>query len=90
MTTHSLDKFPMASPISDVLDALLTLRPEEQQRLEKRRAYVRDYDPPKWRSSHTDPVSGSHVERLMVPHASIPPSLAYCIAVWRRRKYITE
>ena len=73
----------MAAPLPDAnqsLDALLTLRPEEQQRLEKRRADVRDYDPPRWRSSHPDPVSDRHVERLMVPHASIPPSQAYYIA----------
>lgn len=68
----------MASPLADVqqaLDATLVLRPDEQQRLETRRKYVRAYDPPKWKSSHPDPVSGQHVERLMVPHASIPPSV---------------
>ena len=66
----------MASPLPDVqqsLDAVLTLRPEERRRMEKRRQDVLDYDPPKWRSSQPDPVSGQHIERAMVPHASILP-----------------
>ena len=49
----------------------LLLRPEEKERLEKRRNDVRDYTPPKWTSTHPDPVSGQLVERSMVPHASI-------------------
>ena len=53
-------------------DEALTLRPEERQRLEKRRKDVREYDPPKWTSNQPDPVSGQLIERNMVPHASIP------------------
>ncbi|CAI8047349.1 hypothetical protein GBAR_LOCUS26165 [Geodia barretti] len=52
-------------------DETLTLRPEERERLKKRRQYVKDYDPPKWRSSQPDPVSGQLIERPMVPHANI-------------------
>lgn len=72
----------MVTSLTDIqqsLDAALTLRPEEHQRLEKRRKDVQNYDPPKWRSSQPDPVSGDHLERMMVPHASILP-------VWGSRK----
>ena len=55
------------------LDESLMLKPEERMRLEKRRKDVRDYEPPKWKSSRPDPVSGNIVERPMVPHASIRP-----------------
>ena len=58
-------------------DETLTLRPEERERLKKRRQYVKDYDPPKWRSSQPDPVSGQLIERPMVPHASILHSLSF-------------
>ena len=63
----------MATPLPSLQphDVTLVLRPDEKERLEKRRKYVRDYDPPKWTSSHPDPVSGQRVERPMVPHASI-------------------
>ena len=67
----------MATPFTNTQcpqDETLSLRPEEHQRLEKRRKYVRDYDPPKWKSTYPDPVSNAHLERLMVPHASIPHS----------------
>lgn len=50
---------------------LFTLRPEEVAILEKRRKAVREYDPPKWRSSYADPVSGQCAETPMVDHASI-------------------
>ena len=55
------------------LDESLMLKPEERMRLEKRRKDVRNYEPPKWKSSRPDPVSGNIVERAMVPHASIRP-----------------
>ena len=65
----------MASPWPDtqgqLQDEALTLRPEERKRLETRRQFVREYDPPKWTSSQPDPVSGQLIERPMVPHASI-------------------
>lgn len=64
----------MATPLvntQQLHEDTLTLRPEERQRLEKRRQYVRDYEPPKWKSSQPDPVSGQLIERPMVPHASI-------------------
>lgn len=47
------------------------LLPEEQSRLEKRRKSVKEYEPPKWISNHVDVVSGRHIERSMVDHASI-------------------
>lgn len=65
----------MATPFANVLDETLNLRPEERQTLEKRRRDVKEYEPPKWKSNHPDPVSGQPVEHLMVPHASIPPSI---------------
>ncbi|XP_064405808.1 uncharacterized protein LOC135350883 [Halichondria panicea] len=48
-----------------------SLRPEERGRLETRRAHIQDYEPPKWRSSHADDVSGEHTEVPMVDHANI-------------------
>lgn len=49
----------------------LELLPEEWERLRKRRNDVKDYEPPMWRSNLTDDVSGTHIEKRMVEHASI-------------------
>ncbi len=51
-----------------------SLRPEERGRLETRRAHIQNYEPPKWRSSHADDVSGERTEVPMVDHASILPA----------------
>lgn len=48
-----------------------TLRPEEWARLDTRRSYIKDYEPPRWKSSHIDDVSGEYIEHRMVDHASI-------------------
>ena len=61
----------MATPHLSRDSSFFTLRPDEAERLEKRRKAAREYEPPKWMSNHADPVSGQHVERPMVEHASI-------------------
>lgn len=48
-----------------------TLRPEEWTRLATRRNYIKNYETPKWKSSHMDDVSGEYIEHPMVDHASI-------------------
>ena len=56
------------SPLSTQLELL----PEEWERMKKRRKTVKDYEPPMWRSNLVDDVSGTHLEKPMVEHASIP------------------
>ena len=61
----------MATPYHNRESSFFTLRPDEAERLEKRRKAAREYEPPKWRSNHADLVSGQFVEVPMVEHASI-------------------
>ena len=48
---------------------LLTLA--ERDLMHKRREFIKNYKPPKWKSSHPDPVSGDLLEVPMTSRASI-------------------
>jgi len=53
------------------LSPLQDLSTDEWERLQKRRDFVKNYQPPIWRSRSTDLVSGAPIEKRMVEHASI-------------------
>ena len=60
----------MAEAESRVTNQLALLQ-HEIEALEKRRLFVRNYDPPTWYSNLQDDVSGARIERKMVERASI-------------------
>ncbi len=49
----------------------LELLQHEIEGLERRRNFVRNYDPPIWYSNLHDDVSGTRIEKKMAEHASI-------------------
>ena len=53
------------------------LSPEEIERLQERREAVKNYRPPKWKSSYVDKVSGKQIDETMVDHASILSQLPH-------------
>ena len=55
------------------------LSPEEIERLhvQERREAVKNYRPPKWKSSCVDEVSGKQIDKTMVDHASILSQLPH-------------
>ena len=53
------------------------LSPEEIERLQERREAVKNYRPPKWKSSFVDKVSGKQIDETMVDHASILSQLPH-------------
>ncbi len=64
-TVHAVASYP------GLATSQSSLRPDEQERMETRRAHIQNYSPPKWKSSECDDVSGQHTELTMVDHASI-------------------